>query len=1678
MASRDVELVIKARDQSSKIVDQVTKALNGLVDAQGDIGKSAGKVDTVFGRFAKSVGDLDKALGGMSSLSRITRAFEQASDSSARLSTNLEETRAEVGKLSADLEQAKKVAADYEKQVADTGKALDREKKTLKDAGAAHRELNSELSEAKASRSQLATAEANLTAKLEQQEAKLDVAKDRYVQLAAGMDAAEKPTKRMANALEAAVEAIDKQSAKLDATRTKLAETRTAIAAAEGSVAGLTAKVADSEAKLIAQRTALDGTKTAYRGLQDASRAAAQAQNGLAKSYERTVQQLGSAEAELTQANTALDELKVKAGQAEKAMADLAQAASGPLTQAYRAQQSIVSRINNVYQDNRKELAALSAIMGQVGVPTKEMVETYQRLNQVSKEVATEYKQQSAVLRQLGASLKETVTDSDQLAKKQREFGNALQQGSAALARVSAETAKAANGSQRLVAENNKVLKSYRDLGAAHRAGAAAAAAGAGANDKLADSYRRQANASRQAMSFTQRLRGEVLSLISAYGGIYGVIELLNQTVKAYQTLEAATSRLQANNAGDMVKTADDLDFIRRNADRLGIQFGLLADEYTKFAASTKGTVLAGKATRDVFISIAEAGRVSKLSFEDMQGIFRAVIQIASKGKVQLEELSGQLGDRLPGALQIMADGLGITVEQLTAMTGEGQVASSALVNFANELDKRYGSQLEASLKTTTTALGQLQNAAFQALVVFGEGGFIEGFTELVRDLTEVLKDPAFLDFASRISAGFGVLAKVLGTAAKNFDLVAFAVSGLIGLKLSGVLIRWGNDFLKLATDARTGAAGVTAANAAAASTAGAAAGAARGVGLLTAAFRALLSSTGIGLAITGVTLALGYWATRATDATTAMTAHQAIVDKVKNAYDKAAGSSKNWANEIKNTTRTEAEANLVRLQAQLADARREAAKAANGIFGNASIFGGNFISPAVKAQIDQIKDLTDRFKDGKLDVNAYKASLDKLAQTGVDESVRSTAAQLVIAAESTRDTEAAVKAAELVLKIYTGTAEEAQAAIKELNGDTADAEGAFDKGASGAKRFKDALDGIKGLIPELADELKALKDQMELDDYVKQLGLGPYTQEQQALIDKAQAAINAKSFEQIGKKLEGFSDGISAATALIAAKESFSAVPYNDGKRDRNGKMISTVYRAGYGSDEITLADGTIQKVTAGMRVSVEDATRDLNRRVQEFAGKVVDKIGKEQFAAFNPQQQAVLTSIAYNYGELPDRIAKVIKEGGSTEQIAAAIKALGTDNGGINAKRRNEEAFIFGNGAYDEKAAEKALEDGQKRLEQAKEFHETQKASNEQAAFELTLMDQNKVKAEQAKAIREAELAAKKAGTELTQKERDEILKNVEAKYREEAAQDEINKKKKAAEDAEQKVNDLIARRTELQEQMKLYTESGDTAKAAEAKEQIAGINTELQAAIANATAMWQAVGGTGADAAVAKLQTAKLETDKLSQGAKQNLIDWTRVGELFASGLTNAFDRFAQAVANGEDIGEAARNAFLQFAADFLIEIGKMIIQQAILNALRSFGGPFANIGAGHTGGVVGSSRIGGGNRTRSLPAGIFASAPRFHDGASVGLKPNEVPAVLKKNEEVLNENDPRNVLNGGLGKAAAQAAPAPAGGGGIKIVNTFDSADVVSHALSTAPGETAFINSVKSNARVIKDILDNA
>lgn len=174
--------------------------------------------------------------------------------------------------------------------------------------------------------------------------------------------------------------------------------------------------------------------------------------------------------------------------------------------------------------------------------------------------------------------------------------------------------------------------------------------------------------------------------------------------------------------SGSSAQAAEDLGFIRKEADRLGLSVNDLSLQFSRFNASAKGTALEGEKSRQVFSAIVEAGGRLNLTNEQIQGSLNAVSQIISKGTVQAEELRGQLGDRLPGAVQIMARALGVTTKELDKMLRAGEVlAEDALPKFAEELRRTFNTDANTRIETTISNFTRLVNEIKLAASAFGE---------------------------------------------------------------------------------------------------------------------------------------------------------------------------------------------------------------------------------------------------------------------------------------------------------------------------------------------------------------------------------------------------------------------------------------------------------------------------------------------------------------------------------------------------------------------------------------------------------------------------------------------------------------------------------------------------------------------------------------------------------------------------------------------------------------------------------------------------------------------------------------------------------------------------------------------------------------------------------------------
>lgn len=266
-----------------------------------------------------------------------------------------------------------------------------------------------------------------------------------------------------------------------------------------------------------------------------------------------------------------------------------------------------------------------------------------------------------------------------------------------------------------------------------------------------------------------------VLGLAGSITKITGVAYVAKKTIEEAFDFSTAILETQAGldklrngftaiSGGSAAQAAEEIEYLRKTANRLGLDLTKVADSYLSFSAATKGSALEGEQTRRIFESISGAMMVLGRSAEDTNGALLALQQMVSKGSVQSEELKGQLGERLPGAFQAAAHSMNRTEAEFGKMLQKGEVlASDLLPRLADELDKRYAKGVDAAADSAGAALNRnatAWNDLKQAIVDSGLsdyaknelGSLTTAMGAITTKLREMKNDGTFKDIASGVS--------------------------------------------------------------------------------------------------------------------------------------------------------------------------------------------------------------------------------------------------------------------------------------------------------------------------------------------------------------------------------------------------------------------------------------------------------------------------------------------------------------------------------------------------------------------------------------------------------------------------------------------------------------------------------------------------------------------------------------------------------------------------------------------------------------------------------------------------------------------------------------------------------------------------------------------------------------
>ncbi|EMF5684917.1 tape measure protein [Escherichia coli] len=217
-------------------------------------------------------------------------------------------------------------------------------------------------------------------------------------------------------------------------------------------------------------------------------------------------------------------------------------------------------------------------------------------------------------------------------------------------------------------------------------------------------------------------------------------------------------------------------EFVKNLANNTGVDQIETLSSFAKFSAGA-GDMDAGQ-KESLFSNVIGTSRLMGLNTEEINGILKAFEQMASKGKIQAEELRGQLGDRMAGAFQLFARSLGMTTEELDKAMKDGKVLSKDVLpkvsaEMGRMIDKAGG--WEKIINSTQTQLGRLSNSWNNNLALMFDGSQ-EGLTDFTRSLTNLLNSLG--GQSKNLGEHFGDLMKSMSNGIDDLTTISYRVQG------------------------------------------------------------------------------------------------------------------------------------------------------------------------------------------------------------------------------------------------------------------------------------------------------------------------------------------------------------------------------------------------------------------------------------------------------------------------------------------------------------------------------------------------------------------------------------------------------------------------------------------------------------------------------------------------------------------------------------------------------------------------------------------------------------------------------------------------------------------------------------------------------------------------------------
>lgn len=260
----------------------------------------------------------------------------------------------------------------------------------------------------------------------------------------------------------------------------------------------------------------------------------------------------------------------------------------------------------------------------------------------------------------------------------------------------------------------------------------------------------KRANASTLTFSEGLRsLRRSIINVTAAYTAFSGAKRVM-EAGQFFQTQEATMLMVTK----DARKAGEELEFIRNEAYRLGLDLEIATNGFTQMAVNGR-KVMDNTQLHELFTGFSEYATAMGVDRVRYRRSIMAIQQMMGKGQIYAEELKQQLAEALPGSFQIFLEAVrefnkdsSITEEQMFKMMKDGKLLAKDILPLVGKYfsrDAREGGALAKQMESNRVAMSRLNQTWFYFLNTIFDSGFGRELTDIFNLLSDTLKQNTVL---------------------------------------------------------------------------------------------------------------------------------------------------------------------------------------------------------------------------------------------------------------------------------------------------------------------------------------------------------------------------------------------------------------------------------------------------------------------------------------------------------------------------------------------------------------------------------------------------------------------------------------------------------------------------------------------------------------------------------------------------------------------------------------------------------------------------------------------------------------------------------------------------------------------------------------------------------------------